>query len=119
MTCSDNDTRDQACGVGTTAAMVAAAKAEAQKAGATFKVIAPMVEGALGSGGQPIDAQCNGARKNTVRDRGQDEPSDWLSEHPSERQLRCLAEFDQFFADSALYAADKVPFSVAMGSSVG
>ena len=41
---------------GTDAAMVAAAKADAQKAGATFKVIAPMVEGALGSGGQRIDA---------------------------------------------------------------
>ena len=41
---------------GTDGAMVAAAKAEALKAGATFKIIAPMVEGALGSGGQQIDA---------------------------------------------------------------
>ena len=31
MTCSDNDTRDQACGVGTTAAMVAAARAVATR----------------------------------------------------------------------------------------
>lgn len=36
--------------------MVAAAKAEAQEAGAAFKIIAPMVVGALGSGGQVIDA---------------------------------------------------------------
>ena len=41
---------------GTDAAMVASAKADAQKAGATFKVIAPMVEGAVGSGGQIIEA---------------------------------------------------------------
>lgn len=41
---------------GTDAALVAAAKADAQKAGVTFKIIAPMVEGALGSGGQSIDA---------------------------------------------------------------
>jgi catalase len=41
---------------GTDAAMVSAAKAEAQKAGATFKVVAPTVEGAMGNSGQQIDA---------------------------------------------------------------
>ena len=41
---------------GTDAAMVAAAKVDAQKSGATFKVVAPTVEGALGSGGEQIDA---------------------------------------------------------------
>jgi catalase len=41
---------------GTDAAMVAAARADVQKAGATFKIIAPTVEGALSSDGQQIDA---------------------------------------------------------------
>jgi catalase len=43
-------------GDGTDPAMVASAQAEAKKAGAKFKVIAPMVEGPMGSNGQPIEA---------------------------------------------------------------
>jgi catalase len=41
---------------GTDASMVEAAKAEAQKAGANFKVVAPMIEAPLGSGGKAIEA---------------------------------------------------------------
>ncbi len=41
---------------GSDATLVAAAKADALKAGASFKVVAPTVEGALGSGGEQIDA---------------------------------------------------------------
>ena len=41
---------------GTDATVVSAAKAAAEKGGAKFKIIAPMVEGALGSNGQVIEA---------------------------------------------------------------
>ena len=41
---------------GTDPAFVAAARAEAKKRGATFKVIAPMVEGAMGANGSLLDA---------------------------------------------------------------
>jgi catalase len=43
-------------GEGTDSAMITAAQMMAKKAGADFKVIAPMVEGPLGSTGQQIDA---------------------------------------------------------------